>query len=145
MTYQTTTIILMILNMLVAVDAWWLAKQCNKADKRVKELEKELEREKANNRFVMPVAEVKAQFSEEDIKKIKKILKESKVTRCDEQGIVIEEKCECDHLYDSVVLVDDPKYCREKLVFHCDRCGHGKIIPIRKGLITDMVRQGGGA
>ena len=94
---------------------------------------------------VTPVAEIKATWSDEDLEKIAKMLKKSKVTRCDEKGIVIEEKRECDHFYDSVVLVNDPRYCREKLVFHCGRCGHGEIIPIRKGLIGDLIRNGGGA
>lgn len=39
----------MIFNILLGVDAWWLAKQCNKADKKVKDLEKELEKEKKLN------------------------------------------------------------------------------------------------
>ena len=99
----------------------------------------------ATKNTVTPIAEVKAEFSEEDIKKFKELLKKSKVTRCDEKGIVIDEKCKCNHLYDSVVLVNDPKYCREKLVFHCGNCGHAEIIPIRKGLIGDMIRNGGGA
>lgn len=143
-TYETAIIILMVFDLLLGIDAWWLAKQCNKADRKVKELEEKLAKEKANNRFVMPVAEVRAQFSEEDMKKLKELLKDAK------PGIVKlgdpeEEKCECDHLYDSIMLVDDPMCCREKLVFHCSFCNHEEIISIRRGLLADIISRGGRA
>ena len=141
-TYETAIIILMFLNLLLGIDAWWLAKQCNKADRKVKELDEELAKEKANNRFVMPVAEVKAQFSEEDMKKIKELLNNVKPGTV-KLGDPEEEKCKCEHFYDSVMLENDPKYCREKLIFHCGSCGHEEIIPISQGLLVDMIRSGG--
>ena len=97
----------------------------------------------ATKNIVTPVAEIKATWSDEDLEKIAKMLKESKVTRCDEKGTVIEEKRECDHFYDSVMLENDPKYCREKLIFHCGSCGHEEIIPISQGLLVDLIRKGG--
>lgn len=139
-TYETAIIILMVLNLLLGIDAWWLAKQCNKADEKVKNLEKEL----AKDRFVMPVAEIKTQFSDEDMKKIKELLNNMKPGDV-KLGEPDERKCECDHHYDSAILIDDPKYCREKLIFHCGHCGQNETIPIRQGLITDMTRNGGGA
>lgn len=134
----------MVIDILLGIDAWWLAKQCNKADRKVKELEEELAKEKANNRFVMPVAEVKAQFSEEDMKKIKELLNNMKPGDV-KLGEPDERKCECDHFYDSVTLVEDPVYCQDKLIFHCGYCNHKEIIPIRMGLVADMIRNGGRA
>ena len=137
-TYETAIIILMILNILLGIDAWWLAKQCNKADEKVKNLEKEL----AKDRFVMPVAEIKTQFSEEDMKKIKELLNNMKPGDV-KLGEPDERKCKEDHFYDSVMLENDPKYCREKLIFHCGSCGHEEIIPISQGLLVDLIRKGG--
>lgn len=133
----------MILDILLAVDAWWLAKQCNKADKRVKELKEELAKEKANNRFVMPVAEVKATWSDEDLEKIVKILKELKVTRCDEDGIVIDKKCDHDHTYDSIILKKDELHCCEYLIFKCSTCGHEEKIRTTSHLLRDLILNGG--
>jgi len=140
--YQTIIIILMIFNILLGVDAWWLAKQCNKADRKVKELDEELAKEKANNRFVMPVAEVNAQFSEEDMKKIKELLNNVKPGTV-KLGEPEEAKCECDHLYETILLVDDPIQCREKLIFHCGRCNHEVIVPVKKGVMKEFVIFGG--
>jgi hypothetical protein len=137
-TYETAIIILMVLNLLLGIDAWWLAKQCNKADEKVKNLEKEL----AKDRFVMPVAEIKTQFSEEDMKKIKELLNNMKPGDV-KLGEPDERKCEYDHFYDSVMLENDPKYCREKLIFRCGSCGHEEIIPISQGLLVDLIRKGG--
>ena len=67
--------------------------------------------------LVMPVAEVKTELSEEDMKKIKEMLKDVRPLEVI-RGEPEEEKCKCDHLYNSIVLIDDPIYCREKLVFH---------------------------
>ena len=135
MTYQTVIIILLVFNILLGVDAWWLAKQCNKADERVKELEKE----KANNKFVMPVAEIKAEFSEEDMKKIKELLINTKSgdAKIEEPE---EKKCECNHIYDKIFLEDDVKHCSQRLVFHCAYCNHETIVPIERDLLNDLLR-----
>lgn len=92
--------------------------------------------------LVMPVAEVKAEFSEEDMKKIKELLNNAK------QGAVKlgeseEKNVTCDHLYSSIVLIDDPINCREKLVFHCEHCCHEEIMPIERGLMTKFFMGGG--
>lgn len=137
-TYETAIIILMVLNLLLGIDAWWLAKQCNKADRKVKELDEELAKEKANNRFVMPVAEVKAQFSGEDIMKFKEMLKKTKL-----QFEPDDKKCECDHFYDSIVLDKDVKHCCERMILHCQYCCHEIVIPIREGLLMDLIMNGG--
>ena len=136
MTYQTIIIILSVFNILLGVDAWWLAKQCNKADERVKELEKE----KTNNRFVMPVAEIKAEFSEEDMKKIKELLINTKPEDEKPEEPKEEKKCECNHIYDKVFLEDDVKHCSQRLVFHCAYCDHETIVPIERGLMSNLLR-----
>ena len=136
MTYQTIIIILSVFNILLGVDAWWLAKQCNKADERVKELEKE----KTNNRFVMPVAEIKAEFSEEDMKKIKELLINTKPRDEKPEEPKEEKKCECNHIYDKVFLEDDVKHCSQRLVFHCAYCDHETIVPIERGLMSNLLR-----
>lgn len=136
MTYQTIIIILSVFNILLGVDAWWLAKQCNKADERVKELEKE----KTNNRFVMPVAEIKAEFSEEDMKKIKELLINTKPRDEKPEEPKGEKKCECNHIYDKVFLEDDVKHCSQRLVFHCAYCNHETIVPIERGLMNNLLR-----
>ena len=92
--------------------------------------------------LVMPIAEVKAEFSEEDMKKIKELLNNAK------QGAVKlgepeEKNVTCDHLYSSIVLIDDPINCREKLVFHCEHCCHEEIMPIERGLMTKFFMGGG--
>ena len=137
MSYQSVIIGLIVFSILVLIAAYWLASK-------VEVLEKELEKERANKRFVMPIATIKAEFSEEDMKKIKELLNNMKPGDV-KLGEPDERKCECDHHYDSVILIDDPIFCREKLVFHCGQCGHEEIIPIRRGLLTDMIRQGGRA
>ena len=113
MSYQTLIITLTLFIIAVLVIAWWLASKC-------KVLEEELEKEKASNKFVVPVAEVKTHFSEEDMKKIRELLRAEKI------GIVnpveVESKnCTCDHFYDSVYIDQDIKHCCERLIFHCER------------------------
>ena len=140
MTYQIIIIILLVFNILLGVDAWWLAKQCNKADKRVKELEKELEKEKASNKFVMPVAEIKAEFSEEDMKKIKELLINTKSGDVKFEEPTEETKCECNHIYNKIFLEDDVKHCSQRLVFRCAYCYHETIVPIERGLMNNLLR-----
>ena len=96
----------------------------------------------AEKKLIMPVAEVKAEFSEEDMKKIKEMLKDIRPleVKRDEPE---EEKFTCDHLYNSIVLIDDPINCREKLVFHCEHCCHEEIMPIERGLMTKFFMGGG--
>lgn len=135
MSYQTLIITLTLFIIALLLIAWWLASKC-------KALEEELNKEKASNKFVAPVAEVKAQFSEEDMKKIRELLRAEKI------GIVnpVEDeskKCTCDHFYDSVYIDQDIKHCCERLIFHCERCNHEEIIPIKQGLLTDTLIRGG--
>ena len=96
----------------------------------------------AEKKLIMPVAEVKAECSEEDMKKIKEMLKDIRPleVKRDEPE---EEKFTCDHLYNSIVLIDDPINCREKLVFHCEHCCHEEIMPIERGLMTKFFMGGG--
>lgn len=135
MSYQTLIIILTLFIIVVLVIAWWMASKCNA-------LEEELEKEKASNKIVVPVAEVKAQFSEEDMKKIRELLKEAKndVTTLPKAD---ERQCACDHLYGSVFVEQDVKHCCERMIFHCERCNHEEIIPIKRGLLTDTLIRGG--
>lgn len=135
MSYQELIISLTLFIIALLLIAWWLASKCNA-------LEEELKKEKASNKFVVPVAEVKAQFSEEDMKKIRELLRAEKI------GIVnpVEDeskKCTCDHFYDSVYIDQDIKHCCERLIFHCERCNHEEIIPIKQGLLTDTLIRGG--
>lgn len=135
MSYQELIISLTLFIIALLLIAWWLASKC-------KVLEEELNREKASNKFVVPVAEVKAQFSEEDMKKFRELLRAEKI------GIVnpVEDeskKCTCDHFYDSVYIDQDIKHCCERLIFHCERCNHEEIIPIKQGLLTDTLIRGG--
>ena len=92
--------------------------------------------------LVMPVAEVKAEFSEEDMKKIKELLNNAK-PEIVKLGEPEEKKVTCDHLYSSIVLIDDQINCREKLVFHCEHCCHEEIMPIERGLMTKFFMGGG--
>ena len=108
----------------------------------IKLSDKEADIVTAEKKLIMPVAEVKAEFSEEDMKKIKELLNNAK------QGAVKlgeseEKNVTCDHLYNSIVLIDDPINCREKLVFHCEHCCHEEIIPIERGLMTKFFMGGG--
>ena len=137
MSYQELIIALTLFIIALLLIAWWLASKC-------KVLEEELNKEKASNQFVVPVAEVKAQFSEEDMKKIRELLRAEKI------GIVkpveVEDeskKCTCDHLYDSVYVDQDPKHCCERMIFHCAHCNHVEIIPITRGLLTNTLIRGG--
>lgn len=137
MSYQTVYIILTIFIFVILVIAWWLASKC-------KALEEELEKEKASNKFVVPVAEVKAQFSEEDMKKIRELLRAEKIGIVNPVEVEDEsKKCTCDHFYDSVYIDQDVKHCCERLIFHCERCNHEEIIPIKRGLLTDTLIRGG--
>lgn len=137
MTYQTVIIILLVFNILLGVDAWWLSKECNKADKKVKKLEKELAMEKADNRFVMPIAEIKAEFTEEDMKKIKDLIAGMSA---EPETKIEDKKVECNHIYDKVFLEDDVKHCSQRLVFHCAYCNHETIVPIERGLMNNLLR-----
>lgn len=92
--------------------------------------------------FVTPVADVKTQFSEEDMKKIKELLNNAKPGSV-KLGEPEEKKSTCDHLYSSIVLIDDPINCREKLVFHCEHCCHEEIMPIERGLMIKFLLSGG--
>ena len=98
--------------------------------------------EKKNHPTVVPVAEVKAQFSEEDMKMIRELLKKAKdeVVTLPEAD---ERQCACDHLYDSVYVDQDPKHCCERMIFHCAHCNHEEIIPITRGLLTNTLIRGG--
>lgn len=109
-------------------------------DKRTQELIKEQE---WNKQFVVPVAEIKATWSDEDLEKIVKMLKESKVTRCDENGIVIDKKCEHNHIYDSIIIQKDELHCCEYLIFKCSTCGHEEKIRTRRNLLYELVLNGG--
>ena len=91
---------------------------------------------------IVPVAEVKAQFSEEDMKMIRELLKKAK----DEVATLPEadeRQCACDHIYGSVFIDQDVKHCCERMIFHCERCNHEEIIPIKRGLLTDTLIRGG--
>lgn len=104
-------------------------------DKRTKELMKERE----CNKFVVPVAEIKAEFSEEDMKKIKELFistkpRDAKIEQPEEK------KCECNHIYDKFFLEDDIKHCSQRLVFHCAYCDHETIVPIERGLVNNLLR-----
>jgi hypothetical protein len=96
----------------------------------------------AEKKLIMPVAEVKAEFSEEDMTKIKEMLK-----KANDNKYVIKQAedlpVQCDHTYNTMVLMDDPMYCRDKLVFHCRCCNHEEIIPIEKGVVMDFILGGG--
>ena len=135
MNYQTLIIILTLFIIVILAIAWWLASQC-------KALEEELKKKKASNKLVMPVAEIKAQFSEEDMKKIKELLNNMKPGSV-KLGEPEEEKCKCEHFYDSIMLDHDIKHCCETLIFHCQYCGHQTVIPIRQGLLMDLIMNGG--
>lgn len=134
MTYQTVITILLVFNILLAVDAWWLAKQCNKAERKVKELDDEL----ARSKFDMPVAKIKADFSEEDIMKLKELLAKEP-PKLD----LANQEVKCDHLYGSVIIDQDVKHCCERMIFHCEYCNHEEIIPIKRGLLTNTLIRGG--
>ena len=97
----------------------------------------------ATKNTVTPVAEIKATWSDEDLEKIVKMLKESKVTRCDEDGIVIDKKCEHDHTYDSIILQKDELHCCEYLIFKCSTCGHEEKIRTTSHLLRDLILNGG--
>lgn len=106
------------------------------ADKLLNDLEK--------NNLIYPVATIKAEWSEEDMKKIKEMIEEAtknKFVMKQAEG----EPVQCDHTYNEMVLVDDPLYCREKLVFRCRCCNHEEIIPIEKGVVMDFILGGGKA
>jgi len=94
--------------------------------------------------LVMPVAEIKAEISEEDMKKFKEVMEAVKNIGPANPSVE-DKKVECNHLYGSIVLMDDPINCREKLVFHCDHCCHEEIIPIKRGLMTKFFLGGGSA
>lgn len=108
----------------------------------IKLSDKEADIVTAEKKLFMPVAEVKAKFSEEDMKKIKELLNNAKPGSV-KLGEPEEKKVTCDHLYSSIVLIDDPINCREKLVFHCEHCCHEEIIPIERGLMTKFFMGGG--
>lgn len=135
MSYQTLIITLTLFIIAILVIAWWLASKC-------KALEEELEKKKASDKFVVPVAEVKAQLSEEDMKKIRELLKEANhnITTLPEPD---ERQCACDHLYGSVYIDQDIKHCCERMIFHCDHCNHEEIIPIKRGLLMNTLIRGG--
>ena len=136
MNYQELIISLILFIIALLLIAWWLASKC-------KVLEEELNKEKASNKFVVPVAEVKAQFSEEDMKKIRELLRAEKVGIAKPVEVEDEsKKCTCDHFYDSVYIDQDIKHCCERLIFHCERCNHEEIIPIKRGLLTDTLIRG---
>lgn len=105
-------------------------------DKRTKELKKERER----NKFVVPVAEIKAEFSEEDMKKIKDLLINTKPKDEKPEEPKEEKKCECNHIYDKVFLDDDVKCCSQRLVFRCAYCDHETIVPIERDLLNNLLR-----
>lgn len=135
MSYQELIISLTLFIIALLLIAWWLASKC-------KVLEEELNKEKASNKFVVPVAEVKAQFSEEDMKMIRELLKKAK----DEVATLPEadeRQCACDHIYGSVFIDQDVKHCCERMIFHCERCNHEEIIPIKRGLLTNTLIRGG--
>ena len=139
MNYQTLIVIIIILMLFIIVIlliAGWLASQC-------KVLAEELDKKEESNKLVMPVAEIKAQFSEEDMKKIKELLNNAKPGSVKLGEPEEEKKVMCDHLYSSIVLIDDPINCREKLVFHCEHCCHEEIMPIERGLMTKFFMGGG--
>lgn len=98
--------------------------------------------EKKSHPTVVPVAEINEQFSEEDMKKIRELIKEAKndVATLPEAD---ERQCACDHLYDSVYVDQDPKHCCERMIFHCAHCNHEEIIPIARGLLTNTLIRGG--
>ena len=135
MNYQTLIIILTLFIIAILIIAFWLASKCQ-------ELEEELNKKEESNKLVMPVAEVKAQFSEEDIKKIKELLNNAKPGSV-KLGEPEEEKCKCEHIYDSIILDHDIKRCCERMICHCQYCGHTTVIPIRQGLLTDLIINGG--
>lgn len=96
----------------------------------------------AEKKLIMPVAEVKAEFSEEDMIKIKEMLKkanDNKYVMKQAEG----EPVQCDHTYNEMFLMDDPLLCRDKLVFRCRCCNHEEIIPIEKGVVMDFILGGG--
>lgn len=100
--------------------------------------------EKKSHSTVVPVAEVKAQFSEEDMKKIRELLRAEKIGIVNPVEVEDEsKKCTCDHFYDSVYIDQDIKHCCERLIFHCERCNHEEIIPIKRGLLTNTLIRGG--
>ena len=137
MSYQELIISLTLFIIALLLIAWWLASKC-------KVLEEELNKEKASNKFVVPVAKVKAQFSEEDMKKIRELLRADKIGFVKPVEVEDEsKKCTCDHFYDNVYIDQDIKHCCERLIFHCERCNHEEIIPIKQGLLTDTLIRGG--
>ena len=132
MDYQTIIIILLIFNILLAVDAWWLSKQCRKAEQIIKELEQ------ANNRQVVPIAEIKAEWSETDMKKIREIVNDIVERKAsDEKANDNDEKTECNHLYDSVCLTSDVVHCCDNIVFRCGYCGHKESLPVKYGIFLN--------
>ena len=138
MNYQTLIVIIIILMLFIIVIlliAGWLASQC-------KVLAEELDKKEESNKLVMPVAEIKAQFSEEEMKKIKELLNNAKPGSV-KLGEPEEEKCKCEHFYDSIILDHDIKHCCERLICHCQYCGHEIVIPIRQGLLMDLIINGG--
>ena len=108
--------------------------------KHFNEIEKYIE--KKSHPTVVPVAEVKAQFSEENMKMIRELLKEAK-HEIVKPAEVESKKCTCDHFYDSVYIDQDIEHCCERMIFHCERCNHEEIIPIKRGLLTDTLIRGG--
>lgn len=135
MNYQTLIIVLTLFIIAILIIAFWLASKCQ-------ELEEELNKKEESNKLVMPVAEVKAQFSEEDMKKIKELLNNAKPGSV-KLGEPEEEKCKCEHFYDSIIIDHDIKRCCERLICHCQYCGHETVIPIRQGLLMDLIINGG--
>lgn len=104
------------------------------------EIEKHIE--KKNLPTIVPVAEVKTQFSEEEVQKIRELLKEAKndVAKLPEAD---ERPCACDHLYSSIILENDVVRNREILVLHCDYCNHEEIIPLKRGVLLKLFMNGG--
>ena len=128
-----TFIILTVLNITSAIINIISLKHFNEIEKYI---------EKKSPPTVVPVAEVKAQFSEEDMKIFRELLKKAKVEVATLPE-ADERQCACDHLYDSVYVDQDPKHCCERMIFHCVHCNHEEIIPIKRGLLTNTLIRGG--
>ena len=91
---------------------------------------------------IVPVVKQREQISEEDMKKIRELLKDAKpvkISPAEDES----KKCACDHIYNKVCIDYDVKQCCERIIFRCEYCDHEEIIPIQRGLLTNFVLNGG--
>ena len=131
--HEIVMLVITVLNVLTLIANMVMLLKISDAEADIATMEKKI---------ITPVATIKAEFSEKDMKKFKEMLKEANKNKYVLKQAE-DEPIKCDHTYNSMVLMDDPLLCREKLVFHCRCCNHEEIIPIEKGVVMDFILGGG--